>query len=85
MSDKFSTFNHEFPPGFAFYFFLVWKYRRQGNQLECDNRSKVRSEDYLVHRRKDNEGFQRKTEQDILTDLDERNEESVIPNVELGE
>lgn len=45
----------------------------------------MRSEDYLVHRRKDNEGFQRKTEQDILTDLDERNEESVIPNVELGE
>ena len=23
MSDKFSTFNHEFPPGFAFYFFGV--------------------------------------------------------------
>ena len=22
MSDKFSTFNHEFPPGFAFYFFF---------------------------------------------------------------
>ena len=67
------------------FIFLVWKYRRQGNHLECDKGSKVRSEDYLVHRRKDNEGFQRKTEQDILTDLDERNEESVIPNVKLGE
>lgn len=66
------------------FIFLVWKYRRQGNQLECDNRSKVRSE-YLDHRRKDNEGFQRKTEQYILTDLDERNEESVTPNVKLGE
>lgn len=61
------------------------KYRRQGNQLEGDNRSKMRSEEYLDHRRKDNEGFQRKTQQDILTDLDERNEESMIPNVKLGE
>lgn len=65
--------------------FLVWKYRRQGNQLEGDNRSKMRSEEYLDHRRKDNEGFQRKTQQDILTDLDERNEESMIPDVKLGE
>lgn len=61
------------------------KYRRQGNQLEGDNRSKMRSEEYLDHGRKDNEGFQRKTQQDILTDLDERNEESMIPNVKLGE
>lgn len=67
-----------------FFFFLVLKYRRQGNQLEGDNRNKMRSE-YLDHRRKDNEGFQRKTQQDILTDLDERNEESMIPNVKLGE
>ena len=37
------------------------------------------------NRRKDNEGFQRKTQQDILTDLDERNEESMIPDVKLGE
>lgn len=66
------------------FFFLVLKYRRQGNQLEGDNRNKMRSE-YLDHRRKDNEGFQRKTQQDILTDLDERNEESMIPNVKLGE
>ena len=85
MSDKFTIFNHGFPPGFAFFFFfLVLKYRRQGNQLEGDNRNKMRSE-YLDHRRKDNEGFQRKTQQDILTDLDERNEESMIPNVKLGE
>ena len=67
------------------FIFLVWKYRRQGNHLEGDNRSKMRSEEFLNHRRKDNEGFQRKTQQDILTDLDERNEESMIPDVKLGE
>ena len=67
------------------FIFLVWKYRRQGNHLEGDNRSKMRSEEFLNHRRKDNEGFQRKTQQDILTDLDERNEESMIPDVKLGD
>lgn len=29
--------------------------------------------------------FRGRLQQDILTDLDERNEESMIPNVKLGE
>ena len=67
------------------FIFLVWKYRRQGNHLEGDNSSKMSSDEFLNLRRKDNEGFQRKTQQDILTDLDERNEESMIPDVKLGD